>query len=303
LNIWDLLIQQPLVNILIVMSHYLGGSYGLAIIFLTLVINLALYPLTKNQIKSSLAMQNLQPKLAELQKKYGKDRQKLAQEQMKLYKESGVKPAGCAITMIIQMPVWIALYQSIMLALAVAPEGLLHLSRYLYPWHVVYASLPLSHSFLGMDLAHANPILAILVGVGMWVQQKMSTPPSTDPRSQQQSTMMLWMMPMLFTFMALTFPAGLSIYWIASSVFRILMQYRVTGLGGLRKQPPPAVDAGKKYVKFDAAQGDKADDKEESEIIVKDSGPSKDNQNPYKPSKFKYSSDKNKDKDKGNPKK
>jgi YidC/Oxa1 family membrane protein insertase len=285
-----------------VISHYLGGSYGLAIIVLTLIINLALYPLTKNQIKSSLAMQSLQPRLAELQKKFGKDRQKLAQEQMKLYKESGVKPAGCAITMVIQMPVWIALYQSIMLALAVAPEGLLNLSRYLYPWHVVYASLPLSHSFLGIDLAHGNPILALLVGAGMWVQQKMSTPPAADAKQAQQSTMMLWMMPMLFTFMALTFPAGLSIYWIASSVFRIVMQDRVTGWGGLRKQPqPPAGDSGKKYVKFDAGQDNKASEKADSDVVVKDSGPSKDNQNPYKPAKFKFSQGKNKGK--SNPKK
>ena len=82
-------------------------------------------PMTLSQIRSAKAMQDLQPKLADIQKKYGRDKQKLAQEQMKLYKESGVKPAGCAVSMLIQMPVWIALYQSIMLALAVAPEGCL----------------------------------------------------------------------------------------------------------------------------------------------------------------------------------
>jgi YidC/Oxa1 family membrane protein insertase len=301
LNIWELIIQQPLINILIVMSHYLGGSFGLAVIILTVIINLILYPMTMSQIRSSRAMQDLQPKLAELQKKFGKDKQKLAQEQMKLYKESGVKPAGCAITMIIQMPVWIALYQSIMLALAVAPEGLLNLARFLYPWHIVYTSLPLSHNFLGMDLAHPNIVLAVLVGATMWLQQKMSTPPTSDPRQSQQSTMMLWMMPMLFTFMALSFPAGLSIYWIASSVFRIVLQYRVTGWGGLRKQPAPAGDAGKKYVKFDAVQEKQATEKTDSDVVVKDSGPSKDNLNPYKPAKFKYRQDKNKDQ--GKPKK
>jgi YidC/Oxa1 family membrane protein insertase len=294
LNVWDLIIQQPIINVLIVISHFLGGSYGLAIIVLTVIINLALYPMTMSQIKASLAMQGLQPKLAELQKKYAKDRQKLSQEQMKLYKESGVKPAGCALTMIIQMPVWIALYQSIMLALAVAPEGLLNLSRFLYPWHIVYTSLPLSHSFLGMDLAHSNIILALLVGSSMWLQQKMSTPATSDPRQQQQSTMMLWMMPMLFTFMALSFPAGLSIYWIASSVFRIVLQYRVTGWGGLRKQPQPAAEGGKKYVKFDAGQDKKTVEKTDSDIIVTDSGPSKKNLNPYKPAKFRFSQGKNK---------
>src|SRR4030067_2513435 len=110
-------------------------------------------PMTRSQIRGVKAMQDPQPKLAEIQKKYSRDRQKLAQEQMRLYKESGVKPAGCAISMFIQMPVWVALYQAIMLALAVAPEGLLNLSKYLYPWPVVFGALPLNHSFLGLGLA------------------------------------------------------------------------------------------------------------------------------------------------------
>jgi YidC/Oxa1 family membrane protein insertase len=301
LNVWDLIVQQPIINILIVIAHFLGGSFGLAIIALTIIVNLILYPLTRNQIKSSKVMQDLQPKLAELQKKYGKDKQKLAQEQMKLYKESGFKPTGCALTMIIQMPIWIAVYQSIMLALAVAPEGLLNLSRYLYPWGIVYDSIPLSVSFLGMSLNSPNPILALLVGVTMWIQQKMSTTPSPDPRQSQQSTMMLWMMPLLFTFFALNFPAGLALYWVTSSIFRIVLQYRVTGWGGLRKQQQPAADAGKKYVKFDDDQGQvkRTTDKTGSDIVIKDGGPSKDNLNPYKPTKFRF----RKDKDQGNPKK
>jgi len=299
LNIWELIIQQPLINILIVVSHFLGGSFGLAIIFLTVVINLALYPLTMNQIRSSKAVQDLQPRLAELQKKFGKDKPKLAQEQMKLYKESGVKPAGCLFSMFIQMPVWIALYQAIILALAVAPEGLLSLSRYLYPWHIVYAALPLSRSFLGMNLATPNIIMALLVGTTMWLQQKMSTPPSTDPRQAQQATMMLWMMPLVFTFMALSFPSGLALYWVASSVFRIVLQYRVSGWGGLKKQPAPAGDTGKKYLKFDTTQEKKSTDEEpRADVIVKDSGPSKDNLNPYKPGKSRFQPGKNKDRGK-----
>jgi YidC/Oxa1 family membrane protein insertase len=288
LNVWELIIQQPLINILIVMSHYLGGSFGLAIIFLTVIINLALYPMTRTQIRSAQKMQELQPKIAELQKKYAKDRQKLSQEQMKLYKESGVKPAGCLFSMFIQFPVWIALYQSIMLALAVAPEALLKLSHYLYPWDVVYASLPLSRGFLTLDLAQPNMILAVLVGVTMWVQQKMSTTPSPDPKQASQNSMMLWMMPILFTFMALSFPAGLSLYWVTSSVFRIVMQYRVAGWGGLRKKaaPPPGGDE-KKYLKFDTTQERKPDEESGAEIIT-DKVPSKKNLNPYKPSKFRF---------------
>ena len=283
------------------MSHYLGGNFGVAIVFLTVIVNLALYPLTKKQIKSAQQMQSLQPKIAELQKKYAKDRQKLTQEQMKLYKESGVKPAGCALTMIIQMPVWIALYQSVMLALAVAPEGLLKLSHYLYPWDVVYSSLPLSRDFLMMDLALPNIVLAVLVGVTMWVQQKMSSTPSTDPRQAQSAQMMLWMMPMLFTFMALSFPAGLSLYWVTSSLFRIVMQYRLTGWGGLRKQAQPVSEAEKKYLKFDASQEKKSTQEAEADVIVTDSGPSKKNMNPYKADKFRFRP--GKDKNQRKPKK
>ena len=123
MNPWELIIQQPMVNILIVLCSFLFNNFGLTIIALTVVIRGAMYPLTIKQLRSTQAMETLQPKLAELRKKYGRDQQKLAQEQAKLYRESGINPAGCLLPMLIQMPIWIALYQSIMLALAVAPEG------------------------------------------------------------------------------------------------------------------------------------------------------------------------------------
>jgi YidC/Oxa1 family membrane protein insertase len=298
LNIWELIIQQPLTNIMIVMSNYLGDNFGLAIIALTIIVNLALLPMTLSQIKSSKLMQEMQPKLAELQKKYGKDRQKLAQEQMKLYKESGIKPAGCALQMLIQMPVWFALYQSIMLSLAVAPEGLLNLSRFLYPWDIVYSSLPLGREFITMDLSQGNLILAILVGATMWLQQKMSATPTTDPRQAQQMQMMQWMMPLLFAFMAISFPAGLSLYWVTSSVFRIILQYRVTGWGGLRRQAPPPAESEKKYLKFDASQEKKSaqDIKAgRSDIVVTDKESLKKSTGSGKSGRFKFFSGGDKD--------
>jgi len=233
LNVWDLIILQPVINILIVMSHYLFSSFGLAIIALTIVVNVLIYQLTMKQIKASQAMQSLQPKMAELQKKYAKDRQKLAQEQMKLYKESGMNPAGCLVPMLIQMPIWIALFQSIILSLAVAPEGLLNLARYLYSWPIVYSILPLGKDFLWLNLAKPDMFLAILVGGTMWLQQKMSMPPAADPRQQMQSRMMLWMMPLMFAFLCLSFPSGLALFWVTSSVIRIGIQYFASGWGGL----------------------------------------------------------------------
>ncbi len=233
MNIWDLVILQPMINILIVLSDYLFNNFGITIIALTIIIRASMYKLTVKQLHATKAMQALQPKLTELQKKYAKDKARLAQEQMKLYKESGVSPAGCMVPMLIQMPIWIALYQSIMMALAVAPEGLLNLSRYLYSWDVVYSLLPLGRDFLGMSLAQPNFLLALLVGGTMWLQQKMVMPSAADPKQAAQSRMMLWMMPLMFTFLSMSFPSGLALYWVASNVISIVMQYFITGWGGL----------------------------------------------------------------------
>ena len=287
MNAWELIIQQPVINVLIVIAHYLASNFGLAIIALTIIVNLLMLPLTLRQLRSTKAMQELQPRIAELQKKYAKDKQKLAQEQMRLYKESGVKPAGCFITMIIQMPVWIALYQSIMLSLAAAPEGLLNLSKYLYSWPVVYAALPLSRGFLGMNLAEPSFILAILVGATMWLQQKMSMATSSDPKQTQQSQLMLWMMPLMFTLLAMSFPSGLALFWASSSIVRIVLQYRITGWGGLRRAPSSEAEKDKKYLKFDEST-EKSIEAGAADIIIADGEPSPDMDYPTKPGKMRY---------------
>jgi YidC/Oxa1 family membrane protein insertase len=227
-----------MINVLVALSNYLFGSFGLAIIVLTVVTRALMLPLTLKQLHATKAVQEIQPKLAELQKKYGKDKQRMAQEQMRLYRESGVSPTGCMLPMLVQMPIWIALYQSIMLALAVTPEGLLNLSQYLYSWPVVYSLLPPESHFLWLDLAVPDKtlVLAFLVGGTMWVQQKMVTPQTDDPRQQQQSRLMLWMMPLMFAFLCLSFPSGLALYWAISNIITIGMQYFVTGWGGLARQ-------------------------------------------------------------------
>ena len=226
-----------MINVLIVVSHYLGGSFGLTIIFLTVIIRAAMYPLTLKQLRATKAMQSMQTQMQELQKKYAKDKQQLAQERMKLMKETGVNPFGCVLPMLIQFPVWIALYQSIIRVLAVAPEDFLNLSRHLYSgWEMVFSQVPLESTFLWLDLAVPDRfmILPILVGGTMWVQQKMTTTASADPKQQAQSQMMLWMMPLMFAFLTMSFPSGLALYWITSNIIQIVMQYFVTGWGGLR---------------------------------------------------------------------
>jgi YidC/Oxa1 family membrane protein insertase len=234
--IWELIILNPMINILIVVSKYLFNNPGLAIIVLTIVIRGAMYPLTKKQLQASKRMQELQPKIQELQKKYGKDKQRMAKEQAALFKEAGVTNIGCILPMLIQMPIWIALYQSIIRVLAIAPEELLNLSRHLYSsWSVVFPMVPLKSQFLWLDLGTADKLLVlpILVGGTMWLQQKMVTPKTVDPQQQAQGQMMLVMMPLLFAFMTLSFPSGLALYWVTSNIISIVMQYFVTGWGGL----------------------------------------------------------------------
>jgi YidC/Oxa1 family membrane protein insertase len=235
-NVWDLIILGPMINVCVVLSSYLFNSFGLTIIVLTLVIRGLMYPLTIRQLRASKGMQELQPKIAELQKKYGRDRQRMAKEQMTLMKEAGVSPGGCLVPMLIQMPIWIALYQSIIRVLAIAPEDFLNLSRYLYSsWSTVFSLVPLEDKFLWLDLAVPDRLLLlpILVGGTMWIQQKMVTPTGADPKQQAQSQMMLWMMPLMFAFFTLSFPSGLALYWLISNIISIVMQYFITGWGGL----------------------------------------------------------------------
>ena len=244
-DIWNVVILDPVMNGLIALSQMLWSNFGLAIIVLTVIVRIVLMPLTFKQTQSTKAMQSLQPRLQEIQKKYARDQKKLQQEMMRLYKEAGINPLGCMWPMLIQMPIWIALYQSIMQALAATPENLLLLSQHLYAWDMVDQAIPLNENFLGLKLSQPDPtmILAILVGLSMWVQQKMVTPPATDPKQQQMSSMTTMMMPMMFAFFTLSFPSGLALYWVVSNIIGIIMQYFVGGGWGyftfpsLRAQP------------------------------------------------------------------
>jgi YidC/Oxa1 family membrane protein insertase len=239
-DIWNLIIGNPVLNVLIALSHVLGGSFGLAIIVLTVIIRLISWPLTKRQLNSTKALQEMQPKIQELQKKYGKNQQKLQQEMMRLYKEAGVNPLGCLWPMLIQFPIWIALYQAIMRALATTPENLLDLANRLYSWDIVNQAIPLSSRFLGLDLGSpGNIILAIIVGGTMWVQQKMTQAPSVDPRQESTQRMMTLMMPLMFGFLTFMFPSGLALYWAVSNIIGIITQYFFTGGWGYLKFRSP----------------------------------------------------------------
>ncbi len=233
-DIWDLIILDPMINVLITLSGYLADNFGLTIIVLTVIINILMYPLTKKQLRASKAMQEIQSQVSEIRKKYAKDKQRASQEQMQLMKQSRASYAGCLLPMLVQMPVWIVLYQSIIRVVAVAPEAFLNLSQRLYTaWPSVFSQVPLDRSFLWLDLAIPDLFLALLVGASMWIQQKMTTPVTADPQQRAQGQMMQIMMPLMFAFISMSFPSGLALYWATSTILRIVMQYYTTGWGGL----------------------------------------------------------------------
>ena len=122
-GLFDVVLLQPMLNFLVLLSGVFFGSFGLSIVVLTVIVRVVTLPLTLRQLHSSRSMQELQPKMKELQKKYAKDKERLNQETMKLYKEHGVNPLGCAFPMLIQFPIWIALYQAIIQGLGYAPEN------------------------------------------------------------------------------------------------------------------------------------------------------------------------------------
>jgi len=160
--------------------------------------------------------------------------------------------------MVAQMPIWVALYQSIIRVMAANPESFVNLSGYLYSWSVVYNALPLNNNFLWFNLAAPDMLLALMVGAAMLVQQKMTAPAISDPQTKAQTQTMQIMMPMMFVFLSMTFPSGLALYWVVSNIFRIVVQYFYSGWGGLattaeglknRFFSGRGKDAGQKYIK------------------------------------------------------
>lgn len=241
--IWNEGIIRPMLNALVLLYAYLFHNFGLAIVVFTLFIHMLTLPLTLRQIRQTKAMSELQPKMKELQKRFGKDRQRMQQETMRLYREYGVNPIGCLGPLVIQMPILIGLYWAVIKTLPTSPESLLDLSGTLYRGIPITTEVvPVSGRFLWMDLAvpDGTGILAILVAGSMWLQQKMSTTPSADPNQARQQRMMLWMLPIFFAFLAFTLPSGLTFYIFVSNLFRIATQYFITGKGSLAPAPQPA---------------------------------------------------------------
>jgi len=242
-DIWTVLILRPMLNALLWLYSALGGQFWLAIIFFTIIVRVIMTPLMLPQQRSAKKMQEIQPRLQELQKKYGKDREKFAQAQMALYKEAGVNPAGGCLPMLVQFPIWIGLYQSIIQALGHQPLQLLNLSQNIYPFlQNIWVAVPLNRFFLGMDLSLTPQqlggityALPVLVAFTSWLQTKMMTPAGSGDGGQAagMSQSMTMMMPLMFGFFSLSFSTGLSFYFIVSNIIGIITQGFISGWQGL----------------------------------------------------------------------
>lgn len=235
-QLWNTFILEPMINFLLFVYSLLGRNFGISIIVFTVLVRLLTLPINLRQMRSAKLTQEMQPKLEELRKKYKNDREKLAEEQMKLYQEHGVNPLGCLVPTLIQFPIWIGLYQSIINALPDTPLQLLNLARHIYLQFPLLSSLiPLNSRFLWLNLNRSDPyyVLPLLTVATMWVQQKMMASPSTDPQQQAMSQTMELMMPMMFGFITLQLASGLGLYFVATNVFGIVLQYFVSGWGSL----------------------------------------------------------------------
>jgi YidC/Oxa1 family membrane protein insertase len=195
-------------------------------------------------MKSQQAMQEMQKskKWLDIQKKYKDDKEKLAQEQMKLYKEGGASPFGGCLPTLVQFPIWIALWQSINQALGHQPLQLLGLSQNMYGAlrQMISADVPLNRFFLGMDLSVEPSVLGgltyllpVLVAFTMWLQSKMATPGGADPQTASMNQSMTVMMPLMFGFFSLNFSTGLSLYFVVSNIIGIITQGFISGWKGL----------------------------------------------------------------------
>lgn len=194
-------------------------NYGWAIILLTIIIRIPFIPLINKSQKSMKKMQELQPKMAELREKYKKDPQRLQREMMELYKKYKINPVGGCLPILLQIPVFFALYKILLIAIELRNAHFMLWIKDLSAPDTLFGHIPEWFPLIG---GFAIGPLPILMGISMIIQQKM-TPTSLDPT--QNKIMML--MPIIFTFLFLNFASGLVLYWLVNNIFSIIQQFYV----------------------------------------------------------------------------
>ncbi|MBU1613389.1 MAG: YidC/Oxa1 family membrane protein insertase [bacterium] len=227
--LYNLILYKPIFNFFVGLYNILPGhDIGIVILIMTIVIRLVLYPLTNSSIKSQKSLQELQPKMNEIKKLYAKDQQKQAQALMELYKQNKVNPFSSCLPLLIQLPILIALYSVMRNGLTLTDLG-----GDLYSFVSNPGQLnPVSLGFLNM--AKPNIILALFAGAAQFWQTKMLTrkqaPKEAGPGAKDEDMMammnkqMLYMMPVMTVVIGASLPAGLTLYWLFSTVFTALQQ-------------------------------------------------------------------------------
>jgi YidC/Oxa1 family membrane protein insertase len=206
--LWNTLVQwfSNLIQFLYGVTQAMGvPSYGLAIILMTVLIKLVLFPINQKQLKSMRGMQEIQPRMKQIQENFKNEPEVMQKKLAELYKESGVSPLAGCLPLLVQMPIFIAFYQS-----------LLRL-QFVDPAHAAFFWIP--------NLGQRDPlfILAILAAVTTYIQQRVSTINAEDPAQKS----MMYMMPLMMAWIAATMPAGLPIYWVTFNILGILQQLYV----------------------------------------------------------------------------
>ncbi|RJO59614.1 protein translocase component YidC [Candidatus Parcubacteria bacterium] len=240
MNIFVTFLYDPLFNGLIFLYKYIPGhDLGVAIILLTLLIKALLFWPSLSAIHNQQKMQEIQPKLKELQEKYKDNKEELSRQLMVFYKQNKVNPFSSCLPLLLQLPILIALYKVFFAGINVNPAT--HLFNadqlsHLYPFlRSTFETSQVSTTFLGfLDLtAKHNIVLALLAGAAQFWQSKMmmsKKPPKVPGAKDEQvsaimSTQMTYLLPAITVIFGYQFPAGLSLYWVASTLFQVAQQY------------------------------------------------------------------------------
>jgi YidC/Oxa1 family membrane protein insertase len=270
MNIFDTVLVYPITNALLFIYHFLNlmrvpFALGFSIIGLTIIIRLILYPLTSSQIKASKKMMDLNPHIKNLKEKHKNDAKTLQAETMKLYKEHGVNPAAGCLPILIQLPVIWGLYSVLNTMIHLGASNLSQINNIAYAdflkltrvWDANFFGMLLTQTPQRM-FSTSNPatwlilLVPILTGVFQLIQSKMmlsAVPATADKKiaevkngekskedfSSAMQTQMTYLMPVMIGFFSFNFPIGLSLYWNTFTIFGIIQQYKVAGLGGLKE--------------------------------------------------------------------
>lgn len=223
---------QPIFNLFVWLYNVIPGQdAGVVIIVITLIVRGILYPFYRSQVKAQKAMQDLQPKMAAIKAEFANDKEKQAKAMMDMYKEHKVNPFSSCLPLLVQLPIFIAVYQ-------VLRDGLTKSDSFDLLYSFVARPDMINPMFFGiLDLSQRSIILAVLAGAAQFWQSKMLFAQRPDPNLRKQegakdedtmaimNKQMMYIMPIMITVIGFSLPSGLSLYWLISTLFMIAQQY------------------------------------------------------------------------------